>query len=200
MLLGMFGFFSFVFVFLGVFFVCNRYCWESILTQQALHQYKISWIVVPQWQSTHWWHYFKVNLKDQGHVIVKVGCERNTYFLNGCNQINSKLGVKVAYGLLLSWLIFGAEPRWPSWVSLRVGIFLPQGRIVPYCTMSGSTSCEYPWWVLSKSIKILTLWRHLVTSWSKTEFPPKIQLFVFHLRNIIVSKQAYQGVSNHLTK
>jgi hypothetical protein len=46
-------------------------------------------------------------VKSQGHVKVKVGCQRNPYFLNSCYQINSKLGVKVAYGLPLSGLIFG---------------------------------------------------------------------------------------------
>jgi hypothetical protein len=34
-------------------FVCNHCCLESFLTQQALHLYNISCIVVPQWQPTH---------------------------------------------------------------------------------------------------------------------------------------------------
>jgi hypothetical protein len=38
----------------------------------------------------------------QGHVMVKVGYQRNPYFLSSSFQINSKLGVKVAYGLPLS--------------------------------------------------------------------------------------------------
>jgi hypothetical protein len=56
--------------------------------------------------------------------------------LSSFYQINSKLGVKVAYGLPLTWLIFGADRSWPSWVSLRVEICLPEGQIlkskVPY--------------------------------------------------------------------
>jgi hypothetical protein len=35
----------------------------------------------------------------QGHIMVKVGCQRNPYFLS---QINSKIGVKVASELPLS--------------------------------------------------------------------------------------------------
>ena len=149
-------------------FVCNHWCSDSFLTQQALHPYNISCIVVPQWHPSHWWHHFKVKVKGQGHIMVKVGCQRNPYFLSSFYQINSKLGVKVASELPLSWLVFGADRPWPSWVSLRVEICLPQGQIlkskVPYGTISCCTSYERSWWVLSKSTKILTLWRHLVTS------------------------------------
>jgi hypothetical protein len=45
----------------------------------------------------------------QGYIMVKVGCQRNPYFLSSFNQINSKLGVKVAYGLPLSLLLFGGR-------------------------------------------------------------------------------------------
>jgi hypothetical protein len=38
----------------------------------------------------------------QGYIMVKVGCQRNPYFLSSFYQINSKLGVKLAYELLLS--------------------------------------------------------------------------------------------------
>jgi hypothetical protein len=38
----------------------------------------------------------------QGHIMVKVGCQRNPYFFSSFYQINSKLGVKVAYELPLS--------------------------------------------------------------------------------------------------
>jgi hypothetical protein len=55
MLLDMF--FCLFVCFLGFFlcfvFVCNHCCSESFLTQQALHLYNISCIVVPQWQSAH---------------------------------------------------------------------------------------------------------------------------------------------------
>jgi hypothetical protein len=36
-----------------IFLVCNHWCSDSFLTQQALHPYNISYIVVPQWQPTH---------------------------------------------------------------------------------------------------------------------------------------------------
>ena len=103
----------------GFFFVCNHCLSDTFLTQQALHLYNISCIVVPQLGSTYWWHHFKVKVKGQGHIVVKVGCRRNPYFLSSFYQINSKLGVKVAYGQPLSWLIFGTDQPWPSWVSLR---------------------------------------------------------------------------------
>jgi hypothetical protein len=110
-----------------IFFVCNHWCSDSFLTQQALHPYNISCIVVPQWHPTNWWHHFKV--KGQGHVMVKVWCQWNPYFLSTFYQINSKLGVKVANDLPLSWIIFRADWRWPSWVSLRVKVCLPQCQI-----------------------------------------------------------------------
>jgi hypothetical protein len=44
----------------------------------------------------------KVKVKGQGHNMVKVSCQRNPYFLSSFYQINSKLGVKVAYELPLS--------------------------------------------------------------------------------------------------
>jgi hypothetical protein len=103
MLLGMFGCF-FVFCFGLIFFflyVIIRF--SNVLAQQAIHLYNISFIVVSQGQSTHWWHKFKV----KGHAMVKVDCQRNPYFLSSFHQINSKLCVKVAYGLPLSWLYFG---------------------------------------------------------------------------------------------
>ena len=134
---------------------------QHLLPRQALHQYNISCIVVTKWRELHWWQNFKVKVKGQGHIMVKVGCQRNPYFLSSFYQINSKLGVKVASELPLSWLVFGADRPWPSWVSLRVEICLPQGQIlkskVPYGTISCCTSYERSWWVLSKSTKNLTL-------------------------------------------
>jgi hypothetical protein len=68
--------------------------------------------------------------------MVKVGCQRNPYFLSSCYQINSKLGEKVGYRLPLSWWILGADQFWPSWVSLWIEHCLLQGQIlkskVPY--------------------------------------------------------------------
>jgi hypothetical protein len=45
---------------------------------------------------------FEVKVKGQGHIMVKVGCQRNPYFFSNFYQINSKLGVQVAYELPLS--------------------------------------------------------------------------------------------------
>jgi hypothetical protein len=36
--------------------------------------------------------------QDQGHVMVKVGCQRNHHFLSNYYQLSSKLGVLIAYG------------------------------------------------------------------------------------------------------
>jgi hypothetical protein len=158
--------FSMFVCFLGGFFLYVIIFAQHSLPQQALHQCNISCIVVTEWRELHWWHHFKV--EGQGHIMVKVGCQRNPYFLSSFYQINSNFGVKVAYELPLSWFIFGADRPLPSWVSLRVEICLLQGQIlkskVPYGTMSCTTSYERPWWVLSKSTKILTLWHYLVTS------------------------------------
>jgi hypothetical protein len=38
----------------------------------------------------------------QGRAMVRVGFQRNPYFFSSFYQINSKLGVEVAYGLPLS--------------------------------------------------------------------------------------------------
>jgi hypothetical protein len=111
------------------FFFCLLYVIifaRHLLLRQALHQYNICCIVVTKWRELHWWHHFKV----KGQIMVKVGCQRNPYFFSSFYQINSKLGVKVASELQLSWLIFGADRPWPSWVSLRVEICLPQGQIL----------------------------------------------------------------------
>jgi hypothetical protein len=156
------------FFFFFLFFLYVIIFAQHLLSRQALHAYNIYCIVVPQLRELHWLHHFKVRVKGQGHIMVKVGCQRNPYFLSSFYQINSKLGVKVTNELSLSWLMFGADQPWPSWVSLRVEICLPQGQIlkskVPYSTISCSTSYERSWWVVFKLTKILTLWRHLVTS------------------------------------
>jgi hypothetical protein len=120
---------------LFLFFVCNHCCSESFLTQQAIHLYHISCIVVPQWQSTHWWHHFKVKVM----LWSNSGVKETLIFFSSFYQINSKLGVKVSYGLQLSWLIFGTDQPWPSRVSLRVENCLLQGQILklmePYCAV-----------------------------------------------------------------
>jgi hypothetical protein len=134
---------------------------QYFLAQYALHLHIISCIVVTKWLELHWWHHFKVKVEGQGHIMVKVGYKRNPYFLSSFYQINSKLCVKVAYGLPLGWLVFGVDQLWPPLVSLRVEICLPQGQIlklkVPYGTISCSTSYESPWWMRSRSTKSLTL-------------------------------------------
>ena len=70
----------------------------------------------------------------------------------------------IASELPLSWLIFDADQPWPSWVSLRVEICLPQGQILKSKVPHGTISCSTSWWVLSKSTNILTLWRNFVKS------------------------------------
>jgi hypothetical protein len=50
--------------------------------------------------SSHKRHHFKI--KGQGHFMVKSSGRRNPYILRSSNHTNSKLGVKVAYGLALS--------------------------------------------------------------------------------------------------
>ena len=75
---------------------------QHSLPRQALYQCDISCIVVTGWRELHSWHHFKVKVKGQGRIMVKVGCQRNPYFLSSFYQINSKLGLKVAYELPLS--------------------------------------------------------------------------------------------------
>jgi hypothetical protein len=116
-----FFFFFFVFFFLYVHVIIFA---QHLLPRQALHQYNISCIVVSQWQELHWWHHFKV--KGQGYIMVKVGCQLNSYILSSLNQTNSKLGVKVAYELPLSWLVLRSNHKWPSWLAPGSKVVYPE--------------------------------------------------------------------------
>jgi hypothetical protein len=44
-------------------------------------------------------------------------------------------------------------------------LFTPRLNFEIEGTISCSTSYENPWWMLSRSVNILTLWRHLMTQW-----------------------------------
>jgi hypothetical protein len=160
---------------------------QHSLPRQALHQYNISCIVVIKWWEFHWWHHFKVKVKGQGHIMVKVGCQRNPYFLSSFYQIISKLDVKVAYELPLSWIFLG--PISHDLHGSHCGSKFPYPKVkfwnrryhtVPYRVahhMEGIDEC-FP--------NQQKFWRYDVISWRhdvKTEF---LQLF-FHLKNIIVS-------------
>jgi hypothetical protein len=72
-------------------FVCETslFFTQHSLPRQALHVYNISCIVVTELRKLHWWHHFKVKVKGQGHIMVKVGCQRNPYFLSSSYQILS---------------------------------------------------------------------------------------------------------------
>jgi Na+/H+ antiporter NhaC len=97
MLLGMFVWFLFFLFFLYVIIFALH-----LLPRQALHLYNIYCIAVTKLRELHWWHHFKIKVKGQGHIMVKVGCQRNPYFLSSFYQINSKLGVQVASEVPLS--------------------------------------------------------------------------------------------------
>jgi hypothetical protein len=126
----------------GLFFLYIIIFAQHSLPRQALHQYNISCIVVPKLCELNWWHHLKVKVKGLGCIMVEVGYQRNPYFLSSFYQINSKFGVKVAYELPLRWSIFGANQSWPSWVSLRVEICLPQGQILKWKVPYGTTLCS----------------------------------------------------------
>jgi hypothetical protein len=111
------------------FFVCtcNHWCSDSFLTQQALHPYNISKLSLSDSQLIDG---TISRLRSKVKVMLWWKKDVNeTLIFSSFYQINSKLGVKVANGLPLSWLFFGANQPWPSWVSLRVEICLPQGQI-----------------------------------------------------------------------
>jgi hypothetical protein len=110
------------FIFLFFYFLYVITFFSIFLSKQALYLYNISCIVDNLWQSSHWYHHSKVKVKDKGHFMVKAKCQRNLYFLSSCYQINCKLGVKVEYGLPLTWLVLRADQHWPSMFLLRVKI------------------------------------------------------------------------------
>jgi hypothetical protein len=60
---------------------------QHFLAQYALHLYNISCIVVTELWELHWWHHSKVKVECQGHIMVKVDCQRNPYFLSSFYQI-----------------------------------------------------------------------------------------------------------------
>jgi hypothetical protein len=143
---------------------------SNFLVQQALHLYN--------------------KVRGQGRVMVKVRCQRKPYFLSSCYKINSKLGVKVAYGLSLTWLILEADQPWPSWFSLPVENCLPLCQIlklyhvVPH--MKALDKC-FPHQVIFLRYDVIW-WRHNV----KTYFYPKIECSCFpskdhHRWHILVS-------------
>ena len=54
-------------------------------------------------------------------------------------------------------------------------LLTPRSNFEIVGTISSNTSYESPWWVLSRSVKSVTLWRHLMTSWRKNGFFMKIK-------------------------
>jgi hypothetical protein len=75
--------------------------------------------------------------------------------------------VKVALGLPLSWLVSRSDREWPWWLALGSDMVYPRSNFKTAKTISCSISNERAWWALSRSITILTLWRHLMTQWRK---------------------------------
>jgi len=71
----------------------------------------------------------KVNVKGQGQIAVNRGDKLNPYGSSNINRINSKLYRNIVYGLALSWLVFGGDRPWPSWLALQVENYWPQGQI-----------------------------------------------------------------------
>ena len=69
-----------VHLFCFVFFLSVIIFAQHSLAQYALHLYNISCLVVTKLWELHWWHHSKVKVKGQGHIMVKVGCQRNPYF------------------------------------------------------------------------------------------------------------------------
>jgi hypothetical protein len=51
-----------------------------------------------------------------------------TLFFEYFNWINFKLGVKVAHGLPLSWLVLGADRQWASWLAPGSKMVHPKGK------------------------------------------------------------------------
>ena len=72
----------------------------------------------------------KVKVKGQGHFVVNHGGRRNTNFLSNFDRIVSKLHGNLVYGQALSWLVFGGDRPWPSWLALEVENYWPQGQIL----------------------------------------------------------------------
>jgi hypothetical protein len=79
------------------------------------------------------------------------------------SSINFKLSVKVAHGLTLSWLVLRVDKLWPSWLAPGSKMVCPKIKFWNRRNSSYSISYESTWWVLSRSVKILTLWRNLMT-------------------------------------
>jgi hypothetical protein len=86
-------------------FCMYTYLFSIFLAQQALHLYKSLVLLSINDNEVIDANYSKV----KGHFMIKARCQRNPYFLSSCYQINSKLVLKEAYDLPLSWLVLRAN-------------------------------------------------------------------------------------------
>ena len=66
-------------------------------------------------------------------------------------------------------------------------LLTPRSNFEIVGTISSNTSYESPWWVLSRSVKSVTLWRHLMTSWRKNGFFMKIKVPQFLSKSFNIS-------------
>ena len=106
----------------------------------------------------------KVKIKGQGHYLVISGSRRNPYFFSSFDRINFILGGNVAYGQALSWLVFGGDRPWPlKFRRSRI-------KLTPRSNFHIAGTISYNTRVLSESVKILAIWRHLTTQWHKNHF------------------------------
>jgi hypothetical protein len=105
-----------------------------------------------------------INVK-LGQVIILT----KTLFLEYFYGINFKLGVNVAYGLPLRWLVLTANHPWPSWLTTGSKMLYPKVKFWNW----RYHIVQYLKWKLliahSRSVKLLTLWRHLMTQWNNLE-------------------------------
>ena len=144
--------------------------WRKILLLQILSKchHNTYTCVLKAWQ--YFIFHIKVKVKGQGHFVVISGSQRNNFPGSNFYQIDFKLDGNVAYTQAHSWLVFIGNQPWPLEFLQRSKKLTPRSNFHIAGTISCSISNERYWWVLSGSVTILAIWRHMTSQWRKNCF------------------------------
>ena len=127
-------------------------------------------------------------------MVISVSQQNNFSGSNFC-RINFKLDGNVAYTQALSWLVFVGNRPWPLKhvkVSQRSKKSTPRSNFRIAGTILSSISNERYWWVLSGSVEILAIWRHMTSQWCQNCFLTQI----FTSSNLVQMSPQYMHMCN----
>ena len=127
----------------------------------------------------------KVKVKGQGHFMVTLGSQWSNFPGSNFYRINFKLDGNVPCTQALSWLVLiGDRPHRKNFAEGQIKL-TPSSNFRFAGTMSCSISNERYWWVVSGSVGMFAVWRHMTSQWRKNRsFPPN---FLSSFYNLILS-------------